>query len=136
MAGMTMPWGVGEPNAGSQCSSTANARISSSPIQKPGIEPLKNDRTPDIIVQPIPGTIYTGSKAKVAEHGGFSTDDTHVALLVVNGRSEREDDGSRARVVSSPVFTRQIAPTILQFLGLNPEALDSVRIEETATLPR
>ena len=83
-----------------------------------------------------PGTIYTNSKAKVAEHGGFSTDDTHVALLVVNGTSEREDDGSRARVVSSPVFTRQIAPTILQFLGLNPEALESVRIEETATLPR
>jgi hypothetical protein len=31
-------------------------------------DPLKNARTPDIIVQPIHGTIYTHSKAKVAEH--------------------------------------------------------------------
>jgi Type I phosphodiesterase / nucleotide pyrophosphatase len=99
-------------------------------------DPLKNNRTPDIIVLPIPGTIYTNSVTKVAEHGGFSTDDTHVALLVANGTSsdqERGDDESR--VISTPVHTRQIAPTILQFLGLNPDALQSVRAEETAVLP-
>ncbi len=34
--------------------------------------PLHDSRTPDVIVQPVYGTIYTGSKAKNAEHGGFS----------------------------------------------------------------
>jgi hypothetical protein len=36
-------------------------------------DPLKNTRTPDIIIQPIHGTIYSNSKAKVAEHGGCLT---------------------------------------------------------------
>src|SRR5262249_26107446 len=31
----------------------------------------KKGRTPDIIIQPIPGTIYSGSAKKIAEHGGF-----------------------------------------------------------------
>jgi hypothetical protein len=47
--------------------------------------PKTDPHTPDIIIQPIAGTIYTGSVAKVAEHGGFSANDTHVALLVVDG---------------------------------------------------
>jgi hypothetical protein len=93
-------------------------------------DPLRNDRTPDIIVLPLPGTIYTGSAAKVTEHGGFSEDDTHVGLLVVNGSAEHED-----RVESSLVSTRQVAPTILKFLGLEPEDLKSVRLEGTRTLP-
>jgi arylsulfatase A-like enzyme len=95
-------------------------------------DPLKNNRTPDIIVQPIPGTIYSSSKAKVAEHGGFSEDDTHVAMLVINGN---DDDGGRGRVVSEPVNTTQIAPSILKMLGLDPDALDAVRAEHTHTLP-
>src|ERR1700682_5173182 len=33
--------------------------------------PAPVSRTPDIIVQPIYGSIYTGSKTKNAEHGGF-----------------------------------------------------------------
>ena len=32
-------------------------------------DPTNDPRTPDLIVQPIPGTIYSTSKAKVAEHG-------------------------------------------------------------------
>jgi Type I phosphodiesterase / nucleotide pyrophosphatase len=94
-------------------------------------DPLRNDRTPDIIVQPIPGTIYTGSKAKVAEHGGFAEDDTHVALLVVSG--ERDSDRAE-RVQSRPVQTTQIAPTILRFLNLPPQALESVQLEHTRPL--
>jgi hypothetical protein len=31
-------------------------------------------RTPDIIIQPIHGTIYSRSAAKVAEHGGLTDD--------------------------------------------------------------
>jgi hypothetical protein len=110
-------------------------------------DPRRNDRTPDIIVQPIPGTIYTSSKAKVAEHGGFSEDDTHVALIVFNqkpdlnrGRDASDvvgNDAHRARghVVATGVETRQIAPTILKFLGLDPESLQSVRREGTRALP-
>jgi hypothetical protein len=94
-------------------------------------DPLHNTRTPDLIVQPIPGTMYTRSAAKVAEHGGFAEDDTHVALLVVNGASNTEDGEDRGRTVRTPVHTRQIAPTILAFLGLDPDALQSVRQEGT-----
>jgi arylsulfatase A-like enzyme len=99
--------------------------------------PLSNSRTPDLIVQPIPGTIYTRSQAKVAEHGGFADDDTHVALLVVDGsrRVDRARDDAQDRHVSAPVRTTQIAPTIVAFLGLDPSALESVRSERTRVLP-
>jgi len=96
-------------------------------------DPTTNDRTPDIIVQPTEGTIYTTSKAKVAEHGGFSPDDAHVALLVVNGG--RGNDDSRGRTIGAPVETTQIAPTILAALGLDPSQLDAVRAEGTHQLP-
>ena len=97
--------------------------------------PAHDPRTPDIIVEPIPGTIYTTSKAKVAEHGGFAADDTHVALLVVNGaRSDQEASG--AAVVTTAVHTTQVAPTILRYLDLSPAALDAVRMEGTQALPR
>jgi len=46
--------------------------------------PLTDNATPDIIVQPIYGTVYTHSKAKNAEHGGFSFGDTNVGLVVSN----------------------------------------------------
>jgi hypothetical protein len=90
--------------------------------------PATDSRTPDIIVQPIYGTIYTGSKNKNAEHGGFSFGDTNVGLIVSNPRLSR-------RVVKTPVATSQVAPTILQELRLNPSGLKSVRIEHTEVLP-
>jgi hypothetical protein len=37
--------------------------------------------------------------------------------------------------VNTSVATTQIAPTILQLLGLDPNALEAVQIEGTATLP-
>jgi hypothetical protein len=47
------------------------------------LDPLKDSRTPDIIVQPVYGTIYTKPTSnKVAEHGGFSFGDTNVGLIV------------------------------------------------------
>src|SRR5262249_26478452 len=46
--------------------------------------PATDSRTPDIIVQPVYGTIYTKSKTKNAEHGGFSFGDTNVGLIVSN----------------------------------------------------
>src|SRR5262249_27569057 len=47
-------------------------------------DPLKDPRTPDLIVSPNVGVIYTTSSKKRAEHGGFTHDDTNVALLIYN----------------------------------------------------
>jgi len=96
--------------------------------------PLKDPRTPDIIVQPIPGTIYSTSSAKVMEHGGFAEDDTHVALLVVNGANVVAHNPVGVQNGDS-VTTYQVAPTILSLLGLNPNKLDSVRVEGVQVLP-
>ena len=77
----------------------------------------------------MPGTIYSGSAKKIAEHGGFAADDTQVLLLVSNPRLE-------ARKVDEPVANKQVAPTILKALGLNPWDLQAVRHEHTRVLPR
>jgi arylsulfatase A-like enzyme len=91
-------------------------------------DPSKDSRTPDIIVQPIYGTIYTTSTAKNAEHGGFSFADTNVGLIVSN-------PSFHASVVKTPVATSQVAPTILTSLGLDPNSLKSVKVEHTVALP-
>jgi type I phosphodiesterase/nucleotide pyrophosphatase len=91
-------------------------------------DPTVDPRTPDIIVTPNVGVTYSGSHAKQAEHGGFAHDDTNVILLLSNPRFE-------ARTVSAAVGTAQVAPTILKALGLDPSALDAVRIEGTGVLP-
>jgi len=85
-------------------------------------------RTPDIIIQPIPGTIYSKSAAKISEHGGFAEDDTHVLLVVAN-------PAFKATVVDALVENKQVAPTILKALGLEPEKLQAVRLEHTRVLP-
>jgi hypothetical protein len=95
----------------------------------PGLPAQGGDsRTPDIIVLPNAGVVYTGSTKKQAEHGGFALDDTNVMLLVSN-------PSIRARSVTTFVETTQVAPTILKVLGLNPRSLDAVRIEGTSVLP-
>jgi arylsulfatase A-like enzyme len=97
-------------------------------------DPATDPRTPDIIIQPIPGTIYSHSVKKVAEHGGFSENDTHVAMLVVDGARVADQD-QQAAVVDTPVQNTQVAPTILTFLGLDPGALNSVQTEHVKVLP-
>jgi hypothetical protein len=91
-------------------------------------DPLKDPRTPDLIVQPVPGTIYSKSAAKIAEHGGFAEDDTHTALIVSNPAIE-------SGTVDERVTNLQVAPTILKALGLDADALDAVRLEHTRPLP-
>jgi len=91
-------------------------------------DPLHDNRTPDIIVQPLYGTVYTGSNKKNAEHGGFSFGDTNVGLIVSN-------PALKARTIKTPVLTSQVAPTILEALGLDPLELLSVRKEHTPALP-
>jgi hypothetical protein len=91
---------------------------------RPGGDP----RTPDIIVLPNVGVVYTGSLKKQSEHGGFAWDDTNVMMLVSN-------PGIEGRTIHSFVETTQVAPTILKFLGLDPDSLDAVRKEGTPVLP-
>jgi hypothetical protein len=94
-----------------------------------GLPPSGDPRTPDILVTPHIGVTYSGSTKKLAEHGGFSHDDTNVMMLVSN-------PGLRGNTVTIPVTTMQVAPTILKALGLNPSALQSVQQEGTETLPK
>jgi len=105
--------------------------------------PLTDARAPDIILQPVPGTVYVAQSSfkdpvtgittflgwsKIADHGGFYDDDTHVGLLVSSSRFRRE-------VVDQPVETRQIACTTLEMLGLDCGALQSQAIEPSTSLP-
>jgi hypothetical protein len=93
-----------------------------------GLGPGQDSRTPDIIVTPNVGVTYSNSTAMVGDHGGFAHDDTNVILLVAN-------PNFTAQTVSALAATRQIAPTIVQALGLDPTALDAVKAEGTAVLP-
>jgi hypothetical protein len=74
------------------------------------------------------GVIYTKSGKKQAEHGGFAHDDTNVMMLVSNSRFA-------PKTLTTFVETTQVAPTILQALGLDPNLLDAVRKEGTPVLP-
>jgi arylsulfatase A-like enzyme len=94
----------------------------------PGIPPARDPRTPDIIVTPNYGVVYTGSSKKLSEHGGFSHDDTNVIMLLSN-------PGFTPSTINSPVQTLQVAPTILHALGLNPNQLQAVQLEGTPVLP-
>jgi len=91
-------------------------------------DPLTDSRTPDIIVAPNVGVIYTGGTGKVAEHGGFAYDDRNVLLIVSNPKY-------KPATFVDQVETRQIAPTIVKALGLDPNQLSAVKSEHTETLP-
>ncbi|HME39513.1 MAG TPA: alkaline phosphatase family protein [Steroidobacteraceae bacterium] len=91
-------------------------------------DPMHNNRTPDIIVQPQYGIVYTTSTKKNAEHGGFSFGDTNVGLVVSN-------PDIPAQTVKTLVLSSQVAPTILWALGIEPKELKAVRVEGTRPLP-
>ncbi|MFZ1139051.1 MAG: alkaline phosphatase family protein [Candidatus Sulfotelmatobacter sp.] len=91
-------------------------------------DPTVDPRSPDIIVTPNVGVTYSGSRAKLAEHGGFAHDDTNVILLLSHPSFE-------SRTVKAEVGTAQVAPTILKALGIDPSALKAVRVEGTSVLP-
>lgn len=94
----------------------------------PGLSPSGDPRTPDILVTPNVGVTYSGSSKKLAEHGGFSHDDTNVMLLISNPNIS-------PKTVTTPVETMQVAPSILRALGLDPNSLESVVKEGTQVLP-
>jgi len=83
---------------------------------------------PDLVGIAQVGTVYTGGTGKIAEHGGANPQDRDVPL-VVSGKGINQD------LNTSPVETSQIAPTILQLLGLDPNSLQAVQQEHTPLLP-
>ena len=91
--------------------------------------PPGDPRHPDILGIAQHGIVYTGKKAKIAEHGGNDRQDRNVPILVVLPGL------MHGHVVDSPVETTQIAPTILALLGLPSRDLQAVRIEHTRILP-
>jgi hypothetical protein len=94
----------------------------------PGLPPNGDPRTPDIVIQPNVGVIYTTSTKKQEEHGGFAHDDNNVMMLFSN-------PSFKPNYVNAPVTTMQVAPTILKALGLDPTSLQSVQLEGTPVLP-
>ena len=91
-------------------------------------DPIAAARAPNVFIQPNWGVIYSGSSKKISEHGGGTLDDTHVALIVSHPALD-------ARTVGGHVFTKQVAPTILRALDLDPDALEAVATEHTKVLP-
>jgi Type I phosphodiesterase / nucleotide pyrophosphatase len=83
---------------------------------------------PDVFGIAQVGTIYT-TGTKIAEHGGDNPGDRDVPLIVYAPGTVKPGQSSRW------VETTQVAPTILQLLGLNPQDLQAVQIEHTRVLP-
>jgi hypothetical protein len=89
---------------------------------------VADSRRPDIILVPQPGTVYTTSGSKIADHGGFGDEDVHVALLV-------SQTSLPEKTIDDPVETRQIACTILNTLALSCDRLKSQQVEPSRFLP-
>jgi hypothetical protein len=91
--------------------------------------PDTDPRHPDVWGVVRHGVVYTGKTKKIAEHGGAHVEDLHVPIVVWAPGVVRPDQ------VDRHVKTTQIAPTVLDLLGLNPNSLEAVRIEGTRVLP-
>jgi hypothetical protein len=90
-------------------------------------DPRKDPRTPDIVLKVNTGVIFTGG-SKIAEHGGLNEDDVHVALLVSQADMGR-------KTVHIPVSNQQVAATIIQALGFDPDELQAVQQDQVNVLP-
>ncbi|WP_233809038.1 alkaline phosphatase family protein [Paraburkholderia sp. HP33-1] len=118
-------------NAPGICADGPQAYILSGPQLADRFGDPSHGRTPDIIVQPNPGVIYTSSMSKDEEHGGNAPDDSHLGLVVYVPHAHHA-----GQVNDERVLTTQVAPTILRLLDLKPELLHSVAIEGTRPLPQ
>jgi Type I phosphodiesterase / nucleotide pyrophosphatase len=90
--------------------------------------PVSDPRHPDVWGVVQVGVVYTGG-TKIAEHGGANPADRDVPIVVYAPGSVE------AGMYRPSVETTQIAPTILDLLGLDPSALQAVHIEGTRVLP-
>jgi Type I phosphodiesterase / nucleotide pyrophosphatase len=90
--------------------------------------PLSDPRHPDVWGVVQVGVVYTGG-TKIAEHGGANPADRDVPIVVY------APGAVRPGTYHPWVETTQIAPTILDLLGLDPNALEAVQMEGTRALP-
>jgi hypothetical protein len=90
--------------------------------------PYLDPRYPDVFGRVQVGVVYTGG-SKIAEHGGDNPGDREVPILVYAPHAVKS--GSNGQWVE----TTQVAPTILQLLGLDPNSLQAVQQEGTQVLP-
>jgi hypothetical protein len=83
---------------------------------------------PDVFGKAQVGTIYT-TGSKIAEHGGDNPADRDVPLVVYSpGNIPAAQSGQW-------VEATQVAPTVLELLGLDPNQLQAVQEEGTKVLP-
>ena len=90
--------------------------------------PNSDPRYPDVFGRVQVGVVYTGG-TKIAEHGGDNQADRDVPILVYAPGTVHP--GSFGQWTE----TTQVAPTILQLLGLDPGSLQAVQQEGTPVLP-
>jgi hypothetical protein len=90
--------------------------------------PSSDPRHPDVWGVVQVGVVYTGG-TKIAEHGGANPADRDVPIVLY------APGAVAPGTYHPPVETTQIAPTILDLLGLSPNALQAVQIEGTRALP-
>lgn len=93
-------------------------------------DPATDDRAPDMLVLYKEGVLLGNNKR--AEHGGFSEDDSHIALVLAGGGIPPELQGT---VQFGDVLDTQIAPTMLDALGLDSRQLQGAVIDGTVGLP-
>ena len=103
-----------------------------------GLAPSRkpDNRTPDLFVRTLPGYIFVGNPTKgkkIAEHGAlFTPDATNIALVIGSAGLPTKVQGT---TVKRQVKTTQIAVTVLEALGLDPNRLTGARLEGTNALP-
>jgi len=90
--------------------------------------PYSDPRYPDVFGRVQVGVVYTGG-SKIAEHGGDNPADREVPILVYAPGSVHHASSAQW------VETTQVAPTVLQLLGLDPRSLQAVQQEGTQVLP-
>jgi hypothetical protein len=90
--------------------------------------PVSDPRHPVIFGIVQHGVIYA-DQPDIEQHGGADFQDLSIPILVLLPGQQH------AATIGAPARITQIAPTILALLGLNPQALQAVRIEHTQVLP-
>ncbi|MGI8715654.1 MAG: hypothetical protein ACR2NR_21230 [Solirubrobacteraceae bacterium] len=90
--------------------------------------PASDPRHPNVWGVVQVGVVYTSGTGKIAEHGGANPADRDVPLVV-------DARGIDRGVFNKPVETTQIAPTIVELIGLDPDKLQAVQTEGTQVLP-
>jgi hypothetical protein len=90
--------------------------------------PMKDSRSPDIILQPEFGVLCASGDDKATAHGGMLDEETHVALLV---------SGSQLTGRYDPTYvpTTQLGPLLLRALGMEKFDLQALHLEHSPALP-